>query len=136
MKCFLCCNEMFQASKSKWMYILDSSQYILLNFYKREPFCNSRYGIRITHLQFTNDLSIFEQLNSPFITNWSPPHIRKTNVIFTYFQKYYSFFFITISISQIIIPLSKVQPHPPHCSNGGWKFHFGQSHWHRLHMKI
>ena len=46
------------------------------------------------------------------------------------------FFFITISISQIIIPLSKVQPHPPHCSNGGWKFHFGQSHWHRLHMKI
>ena len=68
--------------------------------------------------------------------NPSPPHIRKTNVIFTYFQKYYLFFLITISISQIIIPLSKVQPHLPRCSNGGWKFHFGQSHWHRLHMKI
>ena len=69
MKCFLCCNEMFQASKSKWIYILHSSQYILLNFYKRESFCNSRYGIRITRLQFTNDLSIFEQLNMENMTS-------------------------------------------------------------------
>ena len=49
-------------------FLLDSSQYILLNFYKREPFCNSRDGIRITRLQFTNDLSIFEQLNMENMT--------------------------------------------------------------------
>ena len=49
-------------------FLCCSSQYILLNFYKREPFCNSRDGIRITRLQFTNDLSIFEQVNMDNMT--------------------------------------------------------------------
>ena len=63
-------NEMFQASKSKWIYIfyVVALNIFFLIFYKQEPFCNSRDGITITRLQFTNDLSIFEQVNMENMT--------------------------------------------------------------------